>query len=73
MAGEKFDGIEDVDTAFSGTVDISPVLAAMRDEPEVASASRLARALFTEDSINDANCSALILRFRGGRIGGDSC
>ena len=73
VAGEKFDGIGDVDTAFSGTVDISPTLTATRDELEVASASRLARALVTADSINEANCSALILRLIGGRIGEESC
>ena len=57
-------------TAFSGTVDISPALTAMRDELEVASASRLARALATEDSINEANCAAsIVILIRGGRIG----
>ena len=58
MSGEKVDGIGDVDTAFSGTVDISRALASTNDGFEVASASRLARALFTEDSINKVNCSA---------------
>jgi hypothetical protein len=70
VSGEKFDGIGDVDTAFSGTVDISPALTSTRDELEVASTSRLARALTTEDSINKANRSALMLILRGGRIGG---
>ena len=49
MSGEKVDGIGDVDTAFSGTVDISRALASTNDGFEVASASRLARALFTDD------------------------